>query len=120
MAAGRYDLVTAARQGRAVYDWFDVVSGSLTVRMIADAVRVDGVRGTVTAQEAQLVADELGLLLPTAKLLDLRHEQSAVKLDPHTQLGCPSTPEATALHSRLIDADVAKAGHGAVSPTGKH
>lgn len=118
-----YDLVTAARLGGLTYGWTDVVSEwqdqRLTVRMTADAVRVGGVRGTVTAAEAQEVADLLGCLLPTPKLLDLRWQQAAIKTTPHP-IPISSSDAAVLRHSRAIDTEAEKLGQGSLANVGKH
>uniref|UniRef100_A0A6M3ILC5 Putative peptidoglycan binding protein n=1 Tax=viral metagenome TaxID=1070528 RepID=A0A6M3ILC5_9ZZZZ len=125
-------MLEAVRSGRLdPIEWEPVESWwhghRATFFMPADALRVGGRRVTVSPTEAQLVADELGAVLPTPLLLDLRHDQADVQIIPQPrQFGSPGRPwslmasdaEARA-HSEAIDAAVHSRG-GAVSPVGKH
>ena len=69
-------FVEDVKSGKVEYCWTDlrIVSGELdaTFRVFCDAMKIGGIRVNVSAKEAQLIADELGAHLPTAKLLDAR------------------------------------------------
>ncbi|EYF06169.1 hypothetical protein [Chondromyces apiculatus] len=72
----------------------------------------DHVRVPMTPLTAQLVADHLGYLLPTSRMVDLIHQKAAVRLQPY-----PLPPsermvlmEEFARHSRLIDRQLGEQG----------
>jgi len=98
--------------------------------VFADALTVEGVRVTATAEDAQIIADTVGCSLLTTKLADLIWEQRAVTLPPFTagQLGIPLDRRmeewpAVVAHSRAIDralAGVAVPEGGIVATVGKH
>lgn len=108
------------------FEWAEVRSTDgvhvAVFRMFADAFKLDGVRAAFTAREAQEVADELGALLPTPKLLDLRFQQAAVKNEPSPKyypggIGM-ATVEAIAEHSARVEHAIV--GPGIVANVGKH
>ncbi|MSO37439.1 MAG: hypothetical protein EXQ69_04220 [Acidimicrobiia bacterium] len=81
----------AWRDGRIVHEWdwlrIEDRGRVVEVRVSADAVRIrepDGllVRESAGAYACQLVADCLGGLLLTARLVELRHLAATVKLEP--------------------------------------
>lgn len=80
----------AIKDGTLVHDWAPLrleANGHVAVlRVSADAVRVNrdgvGVRETAGAYAYQQIADALGALMPTAKILEERHRQATVKLEP--------------------------------------
>jgi hypothetical protein len=96
-----------------------------TFRVFADALKIQGVRITMSAYLEQTVADMLGASLLTTKLADLIYAQRVLTLSPHTQ-----TPDATMVstavmekQSAWIDAQLSAAGFsgtGIVSTVGKH
>jgi hypothetical protein len=112
---------------------YDVSWGTITsdvnghhgeFRVFTDALKIAGVRITMSAYLAQQVADMLGCSLLTAKIADLIYAQRAVTLLPHTQ-----TPNATMVstavmvaQSEWIDGQVAAAGGGGgiIQTVGKH
>lgn len=120
-------LLEAVRRGRASLIWDPVkverAGRRLVVPMTRDAVRVGGLRDTCTAYEAQLCADELEALLPTAVLLDHRHEAAPVQIDPQPKfykdgIGM-SAPAAVEAHNERINIAI-RHREGMVSPVGKH
>ncbi len=120
-------LLPHIADGTADLAWFDVSAsheGDFAIfSMLTDAPRVDGVRLTVTAEEALECAWHLGACLPTPRLLDLRWAACRCKVDPqpkHYRGGVGmDTPEAVRAHSQRIDA--AASGTGVrISNVGKH
>jgi hypothetical protein len=84
----------------------------------ADPVNWDWVRIAVTAATAQRIADQLGVLMPTDKILDLAHAQADVRLTAHIQNPVTATTEAMLKHHAAIEAE--RAGrHGLLSTIGK-
>jgi serpin B len=76
------------------------------------------VRIAVTADTAQKIADQLGVLLPTDKILDLAHAQADVHLTPHVQMNVTATTEGMLQHHVAIEAE--RAGReGLISTIGK-
>lgn len=118
-------IADAARRGLAVLSWASVDLGEgLIVRVSDHAIRFgddgDSVRMALSAMAAQLVADELGLILPTAPICDRLHQQAEVLVTP-----CLQTPDAhmgdtsrAVEHSDAVDAKVA-GRPGLVSTEGK-
>lgn len=84
-----------------------------TIFVSADALAIgepgDSVRITVTHPTAQRIADELGAVLPTARIIDLIHAQAEVRLPPCTQYHetLMSTTRWMVKHSARVDALVA-------------
>lgn len=84
------DWLKAHKDGTLVHDWAPLrlaANGHVAVlRVSADAVRVcrggENVRETAGAYAYQQIADALGALMPTAKILEERHRQATVKLEP--------------------------------------
>lgn len=95
------DIVLAVRQGRAQFNWHELAPG---LEVFADALKIDGVRVTVTARTAQRVADLLGATLTTPALEDMLHQYAVHRIPAFT---IPSGPngswEQTVWHSRKID-----------------
>ncbi|WP_438041428.1 N-acetylmuramoyl-L-alanine amidase [Sorangium sp. So ce128] len=94
----------------------------LEVELPEDALQIEGVRVNVTARSAQQIADLLGCLLPTPRIVALAHQQAAVRI----YVG-PRAPDATmattaTMIARSRDIDAAIAGRaGLVSQGGwKH
>jgi hypothetical protein len=78
----------------------------------------DWVRIALTAQGAQRVADALGVLVPTDKIVDLAHAQANVRLTPHIQPVVTATLEGILQAHRDIEAE--RAGReGLISTIGK-
>ena len=96
-----------------------------TFQVFSDALKLDGVRIGAGAKLAQQIADVLGCLLLTPKLLDLtflQAQKSGVVIPPQTMYDASRmmTTEWFKKHSSAIDAAIAKAGAtGLVQTTGK-
>jgi GH25 family lysozyme M1 (1,4-beta-N-acetylmuramidase) len=98
------------------HEWAPVRVGDRTILMSRDAVK-DGVgrRINPSFDEAAELAHDMGARLPTPEELDARWEQAEIKNGVHTQRlweargGKPANRrnDDGALHSRLIDKDVA-------------
>lgn len=89
--------------------------------VMADALKIDGVRVNVTAETQQHIADALGCCLPTAKILDEVWQQRSVTLQPSPQ-SITSTTQAMKDHSDRIDKQLAALGNpeGLLATVGKH
>jgi hypothetical protein len=92
-------------------------------QVFADALKLDGVRIGAGAMLAQQVADSLGCLLLTPRLLDMMYTQASVIIPPFP-LGTTNmmTTQRFIDHSNLIDAALVKAGYdgqGIVQTVGK-
>lgn len=79
------------------------------IRVSTDALKVNGVRVNLSAIGAQHVADRLGTILPTARILDLVWQNAALKLEP-----CAMPPDKDMHstkrmfdHSRCVDRRIA-------------
>jgi hypothetical protein len=120
-------ILDHVRQGDYEVDWATVMSDISghhgEFRVFADALKIGGVRITMSAFLKQTVADTIGCSLLTAKLLDLMYAQRAVTLTPHTQ-----TPDASMVTTKVmvdqsewIDGQVAAASptQGIVQTVGK-
>jgi len=113
-------IVRAVREGRSDWAW-DTVESRHGGRVCAfgvmrDALRIDGVRVSVTATTAQRIADLLGAMLPTPKMATLTW-LTATKLDPQPRPISAST-EAMIAHSHAVDAAIAGRA-GLVADVGK-
>lgn len=121
-------FVEDVKSGKVEYCWTDlrIVSGELdaTFRVFCDAMKIGGIRVNVSAKEAQLIADELGAHLPTAKLLDARYRAAAIDAEPQpkyyeggvgmdTQVACIE-------HNERVMSAVGEARAGIVQNVGKH
>ena len=121
-------FVEDVKNGKAEYCWTDlrIVSGELdaTFRVFCDALKIGGVRVNVSAKDAQLIADELGAHLPTAKLLDARYLSASIDAEPQpkyyeggvgmdTQVACIE-------HNERVMSAVGEARAGIVQNVGKH
>jgi hypothetical protein len=96
---------------------------SAVFQVMTDAVKLGGVRIAAGAKLAQQIADVLGCLLLTPKLLDLTYAARAVTIGPQLEYDPQKmlTSEWWKKHSAAIDAALAKAGYrsGIVQTTGK-
>lgn len=91
------------------------------IQVSTDALTVLGVRVDVTAEGAQRIADALGTVLPTPRVLQLIWEQADVRIEP-----CTSTADAKMAstarmlqHSECVDQRIA-GKKGMVANEGKH
>jgi hypothetical protein len=123
----REDLIVAA-VARGAYDppeWRTITSNykgrRAQIEVSTDALTILGVRIDVTAEGAQRIADALGTILPTPRILQLIWEQAEVRLDP-----CNSNPDKTMAstarmiqHSECVDQGIA-GRKGMVANEGKH
>lgn len=118
-------LLSRVAQGQAQVTWADVTStvGAHTgvFRVMADALRLDGVRINVSAATQQGIADLLGCSLLTAKLADLAYAQRQVTLCPFPR-PIAMTTASMVEHSAKIDAALSKLGPvgGLIQTVGKH
>ena len=121
-------FVEDVKSGNAEYCWTDlhITSGELeaTFRVFCDALKVGGIRVNVSAEEAQLIADELGAHLPTAKLLDERYRAAVIDTEPQpkyyeggvgmdTQMACIE-------HNERVSSAVGTPRAGIIQNVGKH
>ncbi|HSU41866.1 MAG TPA: hypothetical protein VLJ38_19940, partial [Polyangiaceae bacterium] len=123
----REELIVRAVE-RGAYDppeWRTLTSNykgrRAEIQVSSDALTILGVRIDVTAEGAQRIADALGTILPTPRILQLIWEQADVRLDP-----CNSNPDATMAstarmlqHSECVDQRIA-GRKGMVANEGKH
>ncbi len=88
--------------------------------VMSDALRIGGVRVNVSATTAQQIADELGAMLPTAKVVDTAWEQAAIRCRPALRKPDARMADTSAMvaHSEAIDAQV-KGRSGLVRTVGK-
>ena len=78
----------------------------------------DWVRVAVTAATAQRIADALGVLLPTDRIVDLAYAQADVRLHPHIQNPVTAAVSGMLAHHAAIEAE--RAGReGLISTIGK-
>lgn len=102
------EIIDAVRAGRAEFAWVELLED---VEVTADAVRIDGVRVTVTADTAQRCADLLGASLTTPKLEDEIYARARVRIPAFPRPGGPDGSwSQTVEHSRQIDDAIARAG----------
>jgi len=80
------EILDRVRVGDATFRWVDLpVGGRLVLRVMPDALRLDGLRVPVSARTAQQAADLLGAMLPTALIEDLVWRAAAVRVRPKPQ-----------------------------------
>lgn len=94
-------------------------------QIMADALRIEGVRVNMSARTQQLVADQLDCLLLTPKLADLAWVQRDTTLPPFPRgnTNGMSSTQAMLDHSTKIDKALAKEGEGPfglIGTVGKH
>lgn len=110
-------ILQAVRENRAEITWTEVTSSipghTATFIVMADALKVDGVRVGVSAYLQQQIADLLGAMLLTPKIADLLYAQADIVLFPHpisewrgVNASCSSATEDMIEHSRRIDQDL--------------
>jgi len=124
-------ILDRIRKGDFTITWGEVTSEAnghkAIFRVFADALKIDGVRISVSAKLAQTIADMLGCVLPTPKIADLIWQQRAVTLPPFpltqttADVAIMSTKRRMILHSSLIDQALAKQGNpqGITATVGK-
>lgn len=121
-------FVDEIKKKKADYCWQDVIIVSDDLegqfRVLCDALKVNGIRINVSAKEAQLIADELDAVLPTAKILDVRYRSASIQAEPQpkyyeggvgmdTQMACIE-------HDERVSAAVGEPRAGIVQNVGKH
>ena len=113
--AGNYDV-----------RWTQVISSNAghtaEFTVMADALKVEGVRVNVSARLEQGIADALGCLLLTPKLADLIWEQRTVTLRPYPREITASTASMLE-HSMKIESALEALGgptDGLIATVGKH
>jgi len=119
-------IVQAVAAGLASWRWAPVTVKDggrvLVFNVLADAVKLDGVRVDVSATAGQQCADYIGGILLTARMADLAFLGATVQLEPSPQAITASTPAMVA-HSARVDAQIAKRGgpptSGLVADVGK-
>jgi len=145
-----WDIVGAVREGKARFEWEEVLSvvgeDRLYISVMRDAIRFDavpemnwhrqpkhssqrtedGVRLPATAAEMQQIADLLFCMLPTPKVLDLVWTQASVRFDPVVNLGpgrIVAEQDILAVHD-AVEKKLAAAGggpaRGIVASVGKY
>lgn len=122
-------IVDDVRGGRARVEWADVVSQredgtALRITVMRDALKVDGVRVAASARDLQTIADMLGCLLLTPKVIDLIYQQAALRFDPVVRADGNIVAYSTSKRvSALIDAAIASRGGdpgGLIDSIGKY
>jgi len=114
--------------GKAQYRFIEINSAhnghSAQFRVFVDALQIEGVRVSMSAETQQVVADMLGCSLLTAKLADLLWAQRHVTLPPFPRGNPKGMSDTTAMieHSAKIDAALEKLKYpdGIISTVGKH
>lgn len=80
------DWLRAQRRGDLVHAWNPIVverfGRRLEVMVSTDAAKVRGYRENIGARGAQLLADALEAVMPTAVIMAERHRQATVKIAP--------------------------------------
>ena len=104
-------VLQCIREGKFEQDWMPLThmegENTITLYVMVDALKVDGVRVSVTAELAQQIADMTGALLLTPKVADLIYHYSAFK--PGPQPGeCTNTLARVKAHSKAVDAALAR------------
>ena len=90
-----------------------------TFYVMSDALKIDGVRISVSAYLQQTIADMLGAMLLTPKIADLAWLQRDVTLKP-TPRPITSKLEGMIANSQAIDAQIPATASGILQTVGKH
>lgn len=91
------------------HEWTTIEVGDETWKVSRDALRVDGVRINPTFREALEWAKRFGAQMPPPRVLDARWREADLKNRFHCQKLWEGENDG-ALHSRLIDEDIAAHG----------
>jgi len=80
-------VVDDVRSGKARAEWAEVVSqgedgAALRITVMRDAMKIDGVRVAANARETQEIADLLGCMFFTTKVVDLIYQQAVLRFEP--------------------------------------
>lgn len=123
-------VVDDIRAGKAQIEWAEVVSKSadasveIRVPVIRDALKIDGVRVSASAQDLQRIADMLGCLLLTPKIIDLIYQQAKLRFEPVVNIdGRIVAKTSSKAYSAAIDAKIREHGGdpgGLIDSVGKY
>lgn len=106
------EIIAAVRSGN--YDpitWAEVHAGPVAFAVSTDALRIDGVRVTVSARTAQAVSDALGCVMATPCIEDIVYANADVKLHAFPiPTGPDGSAAQTAAHSKRIDDELRAVG----------
>jgi hypothetical protein len=119
-------MIAQVEAGESDYELVEIEqrasSGDVVVvRVMADMLKLGGVRINVSARLQQQLADLLSCRLMTARISDLCWLAKTLKLVPHTRNNCPTSTAAMKETSAEIDRDIDKLGGrppGAIVCTG--
>lgn len=114
--------------GRATFDWAPVTSRhedlELTLFVLRDAMKFDGIRRSATVKTLQTVADLIGAMLLTPKVVDLIWEQATTRIDSVVNIAGHIVADLTdELVSKTIDKELADVGGdrgGIIDSVGKY
>lgn len=120
VVAGQYDP----------FEWYgvkvkDKTGNELVFYTMRDALKIDGVRMSVSAKEMQQIADVLGAMLPTPLMTDLIWEAASKKITPKTepqavQSGTMAYTSVMISNSERIDAAIGGDTSALVADVGKY
>lgn len=100
------DIIAAIRAGQGDFTLAPIHVGSLTLRVFADALKVDGIRVAVTDDTTREVARLLGLHPTTPKIEDLIFRAAKHRAIPVTFTKDRNAWETIRAHSHAIDAQL--------------
>jgi hypothetical protein len=121
------DVVQAVKDGKAQFEWAEVVSHldgrDLVISVFRDAMKFDGVRWPATAVQMQQIADMIGCMMLTPKVCDLIWQQADMSFDAIVNINgniVATTP--IPLYSDEVDKKIAYLGgcDGIVASVGKY
>ena len=109
------DIIKAIKDGKAQFSFAEVVSEyneyKLYISVFADALKIDGIRRSVTAVQMQQAADVLGCMLLTPKIVDLIWMQAKLQFDPIVNINGTIVANLTdEIVSKAIDKKIEKLG----------
>lgn len=100
-------ILNAVKDKKVTYEWVPITSvykdHTAVFWVTADALKIDGIRFTVSALTQQQIADLLNSSLLTPKLADLRYAQADINLNPMFR-AITNTTEQMGKQSKAIDA----------------
>ena len=103
-------ILDAVYQGNYEVQWSEVSSvvgdNTAVFRVMADALKVGGVRVNVTATLEQKIADLLNSSLLTAKLADLLFDQAQIVLPPMNRPFTASTAAMIDQSKKLVEVSI--------------
>ncbi len=114
-------ILAAAQSGDLTFDLMPIeMDGGLTILAMADALKLNGIRVAMSAELSQRVADELGMMLPTAKLADVMFRASRLRLGPFPRRIPPAGSESAAAIAHNSDLEQARMGRQGMVSGWKH